>query len=158
MAFQICEYNFWNDLPGLPSTNDVGFLNTNSAPLNGALVPAIVRPFSQRTQTLGHLYSPPLPPSIVVPIPQAIYPVFITALVALNRSHIEKGFTQHLESLLTPHIAVTPNPTATSPRERRSYQRSGSEALVIDGEGLECGSREGLEGPDMGERRSEEAI
>ena len=82
-----------DDLPGPSSTNDVEFLNISSALLSGALVPAIVRLVFQHTHTLCRSYSSSLPPSIMIPIPQAICPVFIVALIALNRSHIEKGFT-----------------------------------------------------------------
>ena len=61
---------------------------------------------------------------------QAIYPTIIIVLVALNRSHIEKGFTHHLESLPTPHITVTVDTITASLQEGRWQEQS--PILVID--------------------------
>ncbi|KAI1791197.1 hypothetical protein LXA43DRAFT_1012811 [Ganoderma leucocontextum] len=123
VAFQICEYNWWNTTDSI-STAESRFLNIGRVLLNGAPVPGI-----------------------------AIYPAFIIALVALNRSHIEKGSTQPLESLPTPHVAVTLNTIATSPHERRSHPQS--EVLVIDGQELGCGNGSEVEGTS--ERGSKDA-
>ena len=54
---------------------------------------------------------------------QAIYPTIIIVLVALNRSHMERGLTQHLESLPTPHIALTVDAMETSLRESHVHAR-----------------------------------
>ena len=59
--------------------------------------------------------------------------------MALNRSHLANGLSQHLESLPTPHFTVTLNTITPNSRENGMYGRA--EVLVIDGEGLECGGR-----------------
>ena len=63
---------------------------------------------------------------------QAIYPTIIIVLVALNRSHIEKGLSQHIESMPTPRLAITAN-TMETRYTAPDYRRS--EVLVIDGDG-----------------------
>ncbi|KAI1795718.1 hypothetical protein LXA43DRAFT_1080150 [Ganoderma leucocontextum] len=82
----------------------------------------------------------------------AIYPTIIIVLVALDRSHMERGLTQHLESLPTPNLALTVNSTATIPHENRLYR--GPEVLVIDGQELRRGDI--LESEDASRRTSEE--
>ncbi|KAI1791468.1 hypothetical protein LXA43DRAFT_430451 [Ganoderma leucocontextum] len=79
-----------------------------------------------------------------------IYPTIIIVLVALNRSHIEKGLSQHLESLPTPHIAVTVNTIMTS--ERTPHRMS--EVLVIDSDGQGLGFGDGVEDSDASTRRT----
>ncbi|KAI1786143.1 hypothetical protein LXA43DRAFT_1034827 [Ganoderma leucocontextum] len=68
----------------------------------------------------------------------AIYPAFIIVLVALDRSHMEKGLTQDHWSVPTPHISrVTIDTMTARPHESgsrsRSHWGSGSEVLAIDG-------------------------
>ncbi|KAM5531385.1 hypothetical protein V8D89_014948 [Ganoderma adspersum] len=70
----------------------------------------------------------------VVPV-VAIYPAFIIVLVALNRSHIEKGLTQNMQSVPTPNIAITINTLTPSGHDGRSPGMM-SEVLAIDGRGL----------------------
>lgn len=61
-------------------------------------------------------------------------------LVALNRSHIEKGLTQHLESLPTPHVTVMADAiTATLHEGGRQEQLP---VLVTDEQGLHYGDGE----------------
>lgn len=70
----------------------------------------------------------------------------------LKKSHIEKGFSQHMQSLPTPQL--TPLPTdalTTSQMENRSTWKL-SETLVISGQGL----RRGGELEDLRWRFSEE--
>ena len=79
--------------------------------------------------------------------------------MALNRSHLANGLSQHLESLPTPHLAVTLNTISPNSRENGMYGRA--EVLVIDGEGLGCGGR--LEEPgkctdDDSERKAERSF
>ncbi|KAM5536427.1 hypothetical protein V8D89_009863 [Ganoderma adspersum] len=65
----------------------------------------------------------------------AIYPAFIIVLVALNRSHIEKGLTQNMQSVPTPNIAITINTLTPSGHDGRSLGMM-SEVLAIDRRGL----------------------
>ncbi|KAM5536435.1 hypothetical protein V8D89_009871 [Ganoderma adspersum] len=66
----------------------------------------------------------------------AIYPAFIIVLVALNRSHIEKGLTQNMQSVPgTPNIAITINTLTPSGHDGRSPGMM-SEVLAIDRRGL----------------------
>ena len=54
---------------------------------------------------------------------------------------MERGISQHLESMPTPDLALTVNTIATGLHENHSRRRS--EVLVFDGPGLGCG--DGLE-------------
>lgn len=105
--------------------------------ISGALIPAIVC-----SLVLDHIryyrsFKSSRPDVCAITFTQAIYPTIIIVLVALNRSHIEKGLSQHLESMPTPRLAITANTI-----ERRDtmpdYRRS--EVLVIEGggRGLVC--------------------
>nr|VWO96162.1 Ketoreductase CTB6 (EC (Cercosporin toxin biosynthesis cluster protein 6) [Ganoderma boninense] len=88
LAYQICQSQ---DIsrnyynPAASSHEEYRFMSVFSIVVDGALVPAI-----------------------------AIYPTIIIVLVALNRSHIERGLTQHLESLPTLNLALTVDTLATS--------------------------------------------
>ena len=64
-------------------------------------------------------------------------------LVALNRSHIEKGLTPRLETLPTPNIAATFDAKTTGIHDDESCGHS--VVLVIDGYGLQCGDGEDSE-------------
>ncbi|PIL28049.1 hypothetical protein GSI_09801 [Ganoderma sinense ZZ0214-1] len=88
LAYQVCEFRYISHDSYNPSTSatssaaeeEYRFLSIFGVIVTGAFVPAI-----------------------------AIYPTVIIVLVALNRSHVERGLTrtQHLESLPTPHLALT---------------------------------------------------
>ncbi|KAM5535325.1 hypothetical protein V8D89_011010, partial [Ganoderma adspersum] len=73
----------------------------------------------------------------------AIYPTIIIVLVALNKSHMERAISQHLESIPTPHLANTADTETTSLDEGPSSRRR-SGVLVFDGQeaGLEGGSED----------------
>ena len=93
---------------------------------------------------------------------QAIYPAIIIVLVALNSSHMERGLTQNLESVPTPHLALTIDTVAASLRESRLHRTS--EVLVIDNsqrfEALRCGDVSDLDSEleDVSRRTGEERI
>ena len=92
-----------------------------------------------------------------VPLYQAIYPTVIIVLVALNRSYMERGLTQHLKSFPTPHIAPTVRTVATRLHESRSQGRPDVLPAAISERPEEHGCGEGLEhGCNTSRRTSEE--
>ncbi|KAI1781837.1 hypothetical protein LXA43DRAFT_597966, partial [Ganoderma leucocontextum] len=117
----VVAYQFTGYIPSNLTAVELSFVDVFSVLFNGALVPVV-----------------------------AIYPTIIIVLVALNRSHMEKGLSQHLESLPTPHIAVTVNTVMTS--ERTPHRMS--EVLVIDSDRHGAGCGDGVE--DASTRTSKE--
>ncbi|PIL32081.1 hypothetical protein GSI_06786 [Ganoderma sinense ZZ0214-1] len=97
LAYQVCEFRYISQdysNPTPSTAEEYRFLSILGVVVIGAFVPAI-----------------------------AIYPTIIVVLVALNRSHMEHGLTQHLESLPTPNLALTVDTIATSLRESRVHGR-----------------------------------
>ena len=83
---------------------------------------------------------------------QAIYPMIIIVLVALGRSHMEKGLLpEHLQSLPTPNLTLMVNTTLT---RQSGLCTSRLEALGIDldEQSLRCG--DSVEDSDTSERWS----
>ena len=90
---------------GHPAATPVtaGFLNVFNVFMAGGLVPLIVRPLSPPDSMTVTTLS-----SIAGHGVQAIYPASIIVLVALNRSHVEKGLTQNPRDITvpTPHVSA----------------------------------------------------
>ncbi|PIL28079.1 hypothetical protein GSI_09832 [Ganoderma sinense ZZ0214-1] len=68
----------------------------------------------------------------------AIYPTIIIVLVALNKSHIERGISQHLDAVPTPCLATEVHTVDTNLYEDQAPTRS--EVLVIGRPKSVCGS------------------
>ncbi|PIL28078.1 hypothetical protein GSI_09831 [Ganoderma sinense ZZ0214-1] len=123
VAYQVDHYLEVN-LLNTPSLETANFINYFVVIMNGGLIPLI-----------------------------AIYPTVIIVLVTLNRSLVERGISQNLESVPTPHLA-TIDVSITNPSLRQSQARRTAEILVIGSRESLCGGALELEDERM--RTSEE--
>ena len=76
-----------------------------------------------------------------------MYLTIMIDLVAFSRSHMERGLTQHLESLPTPYLALMINTMAVSLRESRLHWTS--DVPVEQLEGLRCGDVSDLDESEL---------
>ncbi|PIL28082.1 hypothetical protein GSI_09836 [Ganoderma sinense ZZ0214-1] len=131
LTFQVANlYNRAVDEPPAVYVLDIFAVITN-----GALIPMIVRSTPspctlRRVLTRPATFRLAFAPGDAHPgrAFQAIYPTVVIIFVALNKSHMEKGLTQHLESLPTPNITCMADRTSSS----RDGERSPAELSVID--------------------------
>ncbi|KAM5536418.1 hypothetical protein V8D89_009854 [Ganoderma adspersum] len=112
------------------------------ANLNNNYLSETLHPMSRFVNVFGLIANGALIPLI------AIYPAIIIVFVALNKSHMEKGLTQHLESLPTPHITFSADRIAVSRHDESSHE----EPLVNDEEGLRHTGSNTLEDTNLSRR------
>ncbi|PIL29565.1 hypothetical protein GSI_08201 [Ganoderma sinense ZZ0214-1] len=118
VAFQVGEHGVGHPASTPVTDTTDGFLNVFNVFMSGGLVPLIH----------SQAHRDPAPHG------QAIYPAFIIVLVALNRSPIDRGFSQqNADSVPTPHISAMVGMASVHVDVPSENSASASDAPVIDG-------------------------
>ncbi|PIL28066.1 hypothetical protein GSI_09819 [Ganoderma sinense ZZ0214-1] len=144
LTFQVA--NLYDHMEEPPAPPAAYFLDIFAVIANGVLIPIIVRstspnmPAGAITHSHHLLFARDDVPPDHRDLFQAIYPTVVIIFVALNKSHMEKGFTQHLESVPTPHITSTADTIAAGGLPRHANindledaGRRGDEELKVEG-------------------------